>query len=272
MRDVKSRATTGVTQRKMLKHAKARHLGIFEAMNLSFLGKSDGRAGLPRQSQTGDWDSPRFRKESNAYNESCDLVWGMTQLDLKDDYAEVGALIDEIKRKEEILEKLLQEASAQPDESYYTSRMGGEEDLNDNQVRARRSRELGKKSAPYHARVRTLEDEIRNAYTRLDERYNHIIETNNGSRLVCERLKYHTEQRRDAYWNAALRTHSFKEKIPVIPEPLPESEAELTYTAQHKMLEDEAVAMLSRKERMVSRQEENSQSHTVNISKQKEVV
>ncbi|MDL2287465.1 hypothetical protein LJB90_02765 [Eubacteriales bacterium OttesenSCG-928-G02] len=55
--------------------------------------------------------------------------------------------------------------------------------------------------------------------------------------------------------------------MPVIPDPLPEAEAELTYTAQHKTLEDEAVSMLARKERLISWQEPETQTKTTNNKK-----
>ena len=249
--ELKTHNTPEKAQRRMLRSAKAKHLGFFEAITMNFLGKSDGRAELPRQAQNGNWESPRLRKESSAYNEFCDRAWGTTQLDLKNDYTAVGVLIDTIKRDEEALEHLLMKAPQAPDELYLTTRMSGEEVLDDNQIRARRGREFAKDTAPYYARIKTLEDGISTAYAQLDKRHNHIIETNNTTRLVCERLKNHTEQRQDAYWNAALRTHPAKKEMPVTPAPLAKSEAELIYTMQHKTLEGEAVAMLVRRERLI---------------------
>lgn len=68
------RSNTGEIQKKMLRHAKVKHLGIFEAMNLSFVGKNDGRAGLPRQAQSGqfnptveiDFEKPQFLSEEQV--------------------------------------------------------------------------------------------------------------------------------------------------------------------------------------------------------------
>ena len=251
---IKNHSSIETLQKKMLLKGKVEHLRISEACIMWILGERDGRTGLPRQSQSGDWESPRLRKESSAFNEFCDRAWGTVQLDLKNDYATVGVLIDDIVRKREILERLTQKAPLQPDDSYFRTRRNGEEELNEDQVRARRSRELGKRNAPHFTRVRELEREITAAYEKLDELQNHIIETNNGIRIICERLKNHTEQRRNAYWNATLRTHPNKAKMPVIPSPLPESEAELTYVSQHRTLEEEAIAMLTRKERLTARQ------------------
>ena len=227
-------------QWRMLRRAKAKRLGPIEALSMKLLGRGDGRDGLPRKSQTGGWESPRLRKEANAYYEFCDRAWGATQLQLAETYKKAGVLIDVIKRKEEMLEQLTGEAPVQPGAAYFETRKNGEEDLTDDQIRVRRSREILKQNAPYHAKVRAIEAEIETAYSQLRELQNHIAETNNGTRLVCERLKSHTEQRRDAYWNAAIRTHPAKETMPVTPEVLPESEAEQIYTAHHKNLEEVA--------------------------------
>ena len=260
--------TAEKAQRKMLKKGKVKHLGFVEAVSMSYFGKSDGKAGLPRESKNGDWESPRLHKESKAYSEFCDRAWGTAQLDLMDDYTKVGLLIDEIRRKEEILEQLMRMAPKQPDETYFTTRMSGEEDLNIGQIITRRERELEKKNSAYNARVSKLVSEIRNAYTQLDELHNYIIEANNAVRLICERIKNHTEQRCAAYWNAAIRRHPEKNDMPVTPEELPESEAEITYTAQHKTLEDEAREMLARRERLISWRDQTDLITTLEIEKE----
>lgn len=237
-------------QKWMLQNAKTKNLGLFEALNMWFLGKGDGRAGLPRQARSEEWESPRLRKEKNAYAEFCDRAWGSTQLELAEHYKNVGALVDQIKRKEELLERLLQEAPQPPDDVYFQTRKSGEEDLPEDIVRSRRNRELAEQKAPYYAKLRALKQDIETAVTQMDQVQAHIIETNNFTRMVCERVKYHTEQRRDTYWNAAWRMHPEKDKMPITPEPLKESEAELTYTAPHKTLEDEVINMLARKKRL----------------------
>lgn len=249
-------------QRKMLKKAKVTKLSIFEAIKMNIIGQNDGKIGLPRQTETGTWDSPILRKEANAYNESCELEWGGTQMELKHDYAAVGALIDKIKRKEQILVQLRLEPPIENDELFLCERRCGEENLTDSQVKKRRQGEIIKKNAPYYEKIRIAEEEIRQAYIEIDEKLNHIIEINNGTRMICERLKYHAEQRRDIYWNAAYRKHPSKNEMPVVVEALPKPEAELTYIAQHKALEDEALAMLSRYGRLLSRYSEDMASES----------
>jgi len=255
MRTQKTNTAGTDSQREMLYKAKARQLGFLETMGMMRLGRQDGKAGLPRPSDEGVWDSPQLNREANAYSEFCSLEWGAIQLDLKDDYAAVGTLIDDIRRQEEALERLRQNPPPKPDESEAPVRMPGEEHLSDGQVCARRRREKEAESRPYYEKLRSMEEKLRAAYVELDGRHNRIIEVNNGARLICQRLKRHCEQRLAVYWNAAIRVHPQRASMPAQPEPLPESEAEVTYLAQHKMLEEEAVNMLARKARLISWQE-----------------
>jgi len=233
------------------------------------LGRQDGLAGLPRRSEEGVWDSPLLYQEFSAYSEFCDREWGAAQLELQDDYAAVEGLLDAIRRREAVLERLLQNVPAPSGEEQPSGRLPGEEALSDTQVQARRRREAERRKLPYHAQVQALQRELQSAYDELDRRQGRILETNNAARLICQRLQKHTEQRAAAYWSAALRVHPAKAQLPARPEPLPQSEAELTYLAQHRTLEDEAVAMLARRARLLTWQDPAGQEFPALAGKKK---
>ena len=65
---------------------------------------------------------------------------------------------------------------------------------------------------------------------------NKIIEDNNSTRMICNRVKDHIYQRLDIYWNAALRKHSDNEKMPVVPSVEVESRSENVYLEPHELL------------------------------------
>ena len=223
-------------QKRMLTKAKIKRLGIAEALYLKAVGAGDGKAGLPKQELSGDWASPYLRKEADAYSEFCHKAWGLTELELSEAYKKTEALLDMVSRKEEILANLQKEKPEQQNDAYFKERKSGEEDLTDGQVYTRRANENRKRNSSYYGSVKKLEEEIDALYAQLDEQLNHIIETNNGTRLICGRLRDHTKQRIDAYWNAALKVHPMKDKMQATPSPLPESDAELMYTSHHRSL------------------------------------
>ena len=253
-KQMKKPSVTGGTesQRQRLEAARLKPVGLLEALRMRRLGRQDGRAGLPRQTTGEGWDSPVLYQEFSAYSEFCDREWGATQLDLQDDYAAVGTLLDTIRRREADLARLVQDPPAAEEPS--CQRLPGEEALSDAQIKTRRSREAQRQNAPYLAKIQALRQELQAACGELSRRQGRITEVNNGARLICQRVQKHTEQRRAIYWSAVLRTHPAKASLPAAPEALPQSEAELTYLSQHRSLEEEAIAMLARRARLQARQ------------------
>lgn len=54
--------------------------------------------------------------------------------------------------------------------------------------------------------------------------------------MICNRVRDHIYQRLDIYWNAALRKHSDKANMPVIPCIEVASHSEAVYMEPHKIL------------------------------------
>jgi len=237
---------------KMLKKGKLARMGLVEYLIVGCCGKADGKRGLPRENAKGDWSSPFLRKDWAAFGEFCDRAWGNVQLELSDEYAKLGVLIDRIKRYEQELKALADKEPRVASEEELTKRHKGEECLSDDQIRRRRGESARSKMASYNAKVENLQTGIREAYEKMEETHNQILEVNNANRMICQRVKDHVEQRRSVYWNSAQKYHPEKNKMPVCPPTLLEVEAELVYTAQHKLLEKETWEMMDRKERIVA--------------------
>lgn len=72
---------------------------------------------------------------------------------------------------------------------------------------------------------------------------NRILEDNNSTRMICNRVKDHLHQRMDVYWNAALRKHPDNARMPVIPCVEVKSRAEAVYLEPHMLLMQRAESL-----------------------------
>ena len=54
--------------------------------------------------------------------------------------------------------------------------------------------------------------------------------------MICNRVKDHTLQRLDIYWNASFQKHPDKVLMPAVPSVKLSSGAEVTYVHSHEML------------------------------------
>ena len=242
------------TRRKMrgsqmahLKRGNVRKVGPIEAFIVKRHGKNDGRKGLPKQTENGLWCSPWMKKDEAAYEESCSKAWGYVQLTLTEEYALIGRLLDQAERIEGEVAELLARKPEEPAESEQTHRMEGEEDLSEDQVRRRRNREYARKTAQYNARVEALKGQITETRKKLEEVMNYVLEVCKGTRMCCERVRNHVIQRRNLYWESAYVNHARKADMPAFPDPIPQTSAsETKYMAQHRVMEEDAVAAISR--------------------------
>ena len=235
------------SQMEHLKKGKIRPVGPIESFLVRRQGKNDGSKGLPKQMQSGMWCSPWMKKDEAAYEESCSKAWGYVQLILTEEYALIGRLLDQAERIEGEVAELLAQKPEEPSASEQTYRMKGEEDLSEDQVRRRRNREFVRRTARYNARVTELKAQITETRKRLEEVLNYVLEVCKGTRMCCERVRNHVIQRRNLYWESAYANHARKADMPAFPEPIPQTSlSETKYMAQHKVMEEDAVAAIDR--------------------------
>lgn len=220
-----------------LKKGKVKRMGLFEKIWLTLAGYVDGKHNLPRDSEYG-WMSPRLDKEGRSYDEFASRMWGGLQVEEEEDYARLGELMDLIVHTKTLLseaESALNEAEVKELSSDH-SRRKGESKLTEEQVSARRSKERERRLASFKGRVSSLQSELASKINEFSQLHNKIIEDNNSTRMICNRVKDHIYQRIDIYWNAALRNHSDKTTMPVVPCIVLESRSEAVYMDSHKLL------------------------------------
>lgn len=226
-----------------LKKGKVKNVGFFEKLGLKIAGYSDGKRNLPRDSSCG-WMSPHLDKEIRSYDEFASRMWGRLQVEEEEDYARLGELMDSIAHTKELLDEAKStlggaEAKENPADK---SRKNGESKLTDAQVASRRSREREKRLSPLKGRVGSLQSKLTTEIDEFSLLRNKIIENNNSTRMICNRVRDHIYQRIDIYWNAALRKHSDKSKMPVVPCIEVTSRSESVYMEPHKLLMHKAEA------------------------------
>lgn len=186
---------------------RAKQIGIFEAWYMKKMGIRDGKLGLPRKDDTEHWTSPQVSKELDAYNEFTENAW----LACEEITASLHIDSEKLYQKLERIKIQFQDFSS--DRKYQ-----GEDGIASSITRARRMKELS-----------PLEE----ASSRLNEIRAQIAETENLTRLKCEKVKCHSAGRLAAYWHGCLKSNINTESIPPAPPELHTS-GEDTYMNQHR--------------------------------------
>lgn len=245
------------TRLSNLQKGKIKGIGPFEKIGLSFAGHIDGKRGLPRNSDSG-WMSPRLAREMHAYAEYTSELWGALQIDQEENYARLGELMDSIEDTKKLLEdaKETLNAEAAKEKAVDLSRKTGESKLTDSQVAARRSRERAIKIAPFRSRVSTLEAALNTEIEDFRKLHRKLLEDNNSTRMICNKVKDHLQQRLAVYWNAAMRSHPDGQKMPETPQLDIPFFSEQMYLEPHKSLLMEKADLFSLKLLDIKHQEE----------------
>lgn len=228
-----------------LSRGKVKGVGFFEKIGLKIAGFIDGRRSLPRENPAGGWVSPHLDREVHSYDEFASQMWGHLQIEEEKAYAHLGELMDSLVHTRTLLEEAktaLVEAT-EDEKSADTSRMYGESKLTDGQVIARRANERAKRLAPLKTRVSSLQNKLSSEIDEFSELRNRILEDNNSTRMICNRVKDHLLQRMDVYWNAVLWKHPDNTRMPVVPRVEVESRAEAVYMEPHTLLMQRAESL-----------------------------
>lgn len=239
---------SGNSRNTALRRGKVSSIGLFESIPLMVSGYLDGKRSLPREN--GDvWMSPHIEKEIRSYDEFASRVFGQLQLDEENDYARLEELINSVTDSGEQLEKAEEELhKAQMSESTVENcRMNGESRLTDAQVRARRIRESEKRLSVPVNKVNTLKEKLIKEAEEFQRLRSKIIEENNSSRMVCNRVRDRLYQRLAVYWGWALRSHPEGADMPAVPVFDVSIKAEDIYMKPHIKLLMEKAEILNEK-------------------------
>lgn len=225
---------------KKLRRGKLKGVGVFEGIYLKTVGRIDGTRNLPRACKDGSWTSPHLDREGRSYEELCGRIWGELQIKNEEKYIRIGELMDTIPYKKRQLNSVENDLSMISHEDDI-SRRKGESKLTDAQVAVRRNRERDTRLSPYKNHVNSLRVNVTAEVNELSNLRNRILEEDNSTRMICLRVREHLFQRIDVYWNAALKRHPERDKMPVTPSiELGLCNAESTYLNLHKELMQKA--------------------------------
>ena len=212
-----------------------------EERRLKRQGKRDGKKGFPGYDKDGHTASNTIEIEKAAFNECCNEIWSLVQLQEEDNIRDMKRLLYRITKLEADLKKeteiLTEKKNSVPD---FMVRKLGDEALSDAQVINRRQGEFGRWLKVYEDKMEELKKEIMDCTLKADELLTEVTEKQNYTRLKCQMLFDHTRQRIDIYYRAALLKHPERAEMPltVSVELIPEGE--ITYLAQHKDFLEEA--------------------------------
>lgn len=223
---------------KYLRKGKIKDIGFWEKISLKIAGHMDGIRGLPREDKNGQWISPHIDKEIRSYDEFSSSMFGQLQIEEEKNYVRLDELIDSIVHINTQLEnaKAEFEEASRREVAVDVSRKYGEGKLTDDQVAARRLRERDKRLEPFKNRISSLNAQLISEIDEFSQLRNKIIEDNNATRMVCNRIKDHLYMRLDVYWNSALRKHSENSKMPAVPSVEISSRSEEVYMYPHYTL------------------------------------
>ena len=220
-----------------LRRCKAKRLGPVEAIHMRLSGRVDGNLGMPRETSDHVWTSPLIQKEIDAEQEHRERVWGATQINLEPYHMRTESLLTVIASNERKLDEV--KARLKPvDEGACSARKRGEEELTEEQIQARRSREFERLNNKVRAEAREIEQAIEAYYEELSLLHCFNTESENTAKLTCERVMDHTRQRIDAYWRSAMKVHPESKNMPVLPFLPRETVAEAAYMERHGKLNE----------------------------------
>ena len=233
--------------RNTLEYGRVRQLRAAERLFLWLAGWRDGVRGLPALNEEGVWTSPHLNRECNAYEEYCAKTWGRQQIKLETRYSALSHLLRSCERASREYSTSQVELAAQEAEALSQgARKKGEDGLTEQQIAIRRAREQKKRLAAVRARVREAEAKLETTLDNLTSLHTDLLETEHSTRMACGRIREHTLQRADAYWNSALRRHKNRDQLPLTPHLICMDRAEAQYRKSHEALMRQAEEVIRR--------------------------
>ena len=199
-----------------LDKGKAKSLGPVEKLTMRYAGWVDGKHGLLRCSQNGDWQSSVLKQEVDSYKRI--LRWSDGTLKVrgrgrvqKAQYSFRYGCSAENKpycRQTGFKERPCRRCRPH-------RRKEGEESLTEVQVAARRNREREESLLPFKRAVaeseKALSDTIEAIFTSLSQ----VTESFDSAAKITNRVLQHHQRRIDVYWRSAMR---HVPDLPALPE------------------------------------------------------
>lgn len=189
-----------------LDKGRVKSLGPVEKLTMRYAGWVDGRHGLLRSTENGDWQSSVLKQEVDSYEEFCASQMGRLKFEEEDEFKNLNILFDTVvplKTNLAAAREILKNALAEDVD--LTRRKEGEESLTEVQVTARRNREREESLLPFKRAVseseKALSDTIEAIFTSLSQ----VKESFDSAAKITNRVLQHHQRRIDIYWRSAVR-------------------------------------------------------------------
>ena len=189
-----------------LDKGRVKSLGPVEKLTMRYAGWVDGRHGLLRSTENGDWQSSVLKQEVDSYEEFCASQMGRLKFEEEDEFKNLNILFDTVvplKTNLAAAREILKNALAEDVD--LTRRKEGEESLTEVQVAARRNREREESLLPFKRAVseseKALSDTIEAIFTSLSQ----VKESFDSAAKITHRVLQHHQRRIDIYWRSAVR-------------------------------------------------------------------
>lgn len=191
---------------KRLSRDKVKSLGIFERIEMKYVGRIDGRKGLLRCDANGIWQSSTLKQEIDAYEEFCAEEYGALKLMEEEEFKKINVLFDKVvplRKKLLDAREVLCKSMNEPED--LTLRKEGEENLTEVQVIARRSREKSERLYPLQIEADKYEKQLTDVVDEIFKTLSQVQESYDTANRIINRLLQHSHRRIDVYWRSAAR-------------------------------------------------------------------
>ena len=225
------------------KPAKAKTIGPIAGIPLKVAGYRDGQKGLPKPSAGGEWLSPFMERYNKAFAQRQDEEYRLCAEKTRKLQIKADSLKRQLSRKEALCHVLSAElTNSDPTEEMLAVCYNGEEKLPASGIRARRLKEHQAKWAGKHSQLAATEQFLHNAHAEIATLLAEIVETETDTRLDVERVRANTDARILVYYQAALKAHPQREKMPPCPK-LTDTNGEATYLSSRRAEPERITAM-----------------------------
>lgn len=234
-----------ITETATLNFGKARPVSFFETRGMIRAGRVDGKKGLPKPGDEGQWSSSFLRKEIHACQEYCNKLWGILQINLEETYAEIDRIIDSIYMNNAEIYAIESELSDQEKGWNMEERKNGEETLAESVIISRRKREFERATSGRRQRLEELGKENEGFLVKLRKLRGVVVEATTTTKLLTHKMEEHARQRIDVYWDSAYEHHPDRDQMPPGAEFDLKSEGEMTFMMKHANTDSEMLSILS---------------------------
>ena len=205
---------SGYFERMLNGHSRS-GLRLWERISLFLTGWSDGMHELPCADAYGHWGSATISKELCSCTEAHNKVYGTLRIEVEDTFKAAASLASALEHGKKRLAELKRSVPSMPDEDSLHVRKLGEEALDEGLIFNRRRREHERRINSVLAKIDQLDRELEAKLAELIDLRESIAQKNYEAELVCEKIRAHTKQRIDYYWDIAYRcSYRHKRVIP----------------------------------------------------------